>query len=105
MLPNRIQAAQWFIKQLFENYKCKGYSEPDKQCLESLHNVGHVKLNQILATSEESHSNNLSMDHFASLTDHKAMCRILEEFFKGIDNILPPPTIIQVSNCIMYSQS
>lgn len=84
------------MKQLFEDYKCEDYSEPDKQQLESLHNIGHVKLSQILATSEESHSNNLSMDHFSSLEDHKSMCKILEGCFKGIDNILPPSTIVRV---------
>lgn len=105
VLSNRIQATQYLIKQFFDDYKCEGYSGPDKEHLESLHSDGRVKLTQILGAGEELHSSNLSMDHFSSLKDHETMCTILGRFFKGIDDILPPPTIIQVYYVFLYSKS
>lgn len=96
MATNRVQAAQYLMKQLFDDYECDSYSVPDKQQLESMHNDGRIKLNQILASSNELRLSNLSVERLSSQKNHKAMCRILEGFFKGIDDVLPPPTIIQV---------
>lgn len=94
---NRVQAAQCLVKQLFDDYKCEeSCSAPDKQHLESIHDDSRSKLSQILASSEELRLSNLLEEQQSSQKTHQAMCKILEEFFKGIDDVLPAPTIIQV---------
>ena len=90
---DRIQTARHLIKQLFDEYVCESCSAIDKQHLETMHDEGRIKLNQILATNDNLR---LSMEQLSSQEYHKKMCEILEAFFKGIDDKLPQPTIIQV---------
>ena len=94
---DKVEAARCLMKQFFDDYDDESCSTADKQQLKNEHNKEHVKLSQLLDTSEVSR---LSVEHFSSEQHHKSMCSILENFFKGIDDTLPPPTIIQVYNVI-----
>lgn len=98
MASNRVQAAHCLMKQLFDDCDYESCSVADKQHLEKVHNDGCAKLSQILASSNKLCLNNLSAEHPPTQEHHKAMCKILEGFFKGIDDVLPAPTIIQVHN-------
>ena len=93
--PDKIQVARCLMKQLFDDYDCESCSATDKKHMESIHEVGRAELNQILASSSL-HLSNLLADQLSSQEYHNAMCKILEGFFKGIDDVLPPPTIIKV---------
>lgn len=85
------------MKQLFDDDDGSEHCDvPDKQCLRNIHNDGCSKLNQILYSSDELCLSNLS-EQLSSCEYHKAMCKILEGFFKGINNLLPPPKIIKVT--------
>lgn len=81
------------MKQLFDDYNCECCRVTNNEHLESIHNEGCTKLNEILA---DSNTLCLSTEQLSSQETHDAMCKILEGFFKGIDDVLPPPTIIQV---------
>ena len=96
MSTDRVQVAQCLMTQLFDDYNCESCNVADNQHLENVHNEGRVKLSQILATNDKLRLINLSVEQLSSQEYHKAMCEILEGFFKGIDDALPPPTIIQV---------
>ena len=85
------------MKQFFEDYDDDSFNTADKQQLKNEHIKGRVKLSQLLDTNERI---GLSIEHLSSQQFHKFMCSILESFFKGIDDILPPPTIIQVYNVV-----
>ena len=82
--------------QLFDDCDCKSCSLDDKQHLENMHDEGYTKLIQILDTNQ-------SVEQLSSQMYHKAMCDILEGFFREVDYVLPPPppTIIQVYNVII----
>lgn len=101
MSTDRVQVAQCLMTQLFDDYDCESCNVADKQHLENVHDEGRVKLNQILATNDKLRLTNLSAEQLSSQMYHNAMCKILEGFFKGIDDALPPPTIIQVCNVII----
>ena len=101
MSIDRVQVAQCLITQLFDDYDCESCDMANKQQLENMHDKGRVKLNQILATNDKLCLTNLSVGHLSSQEYHKAMYEILEGFFKGIDDALPPPTIIQVYNVVV----
>jgi len=98
MASDRVQAAQCLIKQLFDDCDYQSCSMADKQHLERVHNGGRTKLDQILASDDELCLSNLPVEHLSTQEHHKAMCKILEGIFKGIDDVLPVPTIIQVYN-------
>ena len=101
MSPDRVQVAQCLMTQLFDDYDCESCSMADKQHLEKMHDEGRIKLNQILATNDKLRLTKLSADQLSSQKYHKTMCGILEGFFKGIDDALPPPTIIQVYDVVV----
>ena len=101
MSTDRVQVAQCLMTQLFDDCDCESCSVDDKQHLENMHDEGRIKLNQILATNDKLRLTNLSVEQLSSQKYHKAMCEILEGFFKGVDDVLPPPTIIQVYNVII----
>lgn len=105
MSTDRVQAAWCLVKQFFDNYNHKPCSAANKQLLEGMHDRGRAKLNQILASSNELRLSNLSVEHLSPLEYHKRMCKTLECYFKGIDDMLPPPTIIQVYYQLSYSKS
>ena len=87
--------------QLFDDCGCKSCSLDDKQHLENMHDEGYTKLIQILDTNQKLCLTNLSVEQLSSQMYHKAMCEILEGFFREVDYMLPPPTIIQVYNVII----
>ena len=101
MSPDRVQVAQCLMTQLFDDYDYESCSMADKQHLEKMHDEGRIKLNQILATNDKLRLTKLSAEQLSSQKYHKTMCEILEGFFKGIDDVLPPPTIIQVYNVVV----
>ena len=80
------------MMQLFDDCGCKSCSLDDKQHLENMHDEGYNKLIQILDTNQKLCLTNLSVEQLSSQMYHKAMCEILEGFFREVDYMLPDPS-------------
>jgi len=95
-VSDRIQAAHCLVRRLFDKYSCGSGDPSDKMVLENAHKLKSTKLKKILSSG-----NKLSLVQPSTGEHYKKMCGTLKEFFEGIDNKLPLPTIVQVCECIL----
>ena len=102
-VSDKTQAAHCLIRQLFDKYSCRSGDHSDKMVLENAHKVGSTELTKILSIRDQLSLASLSVQPLTR-EHYKKICETLKEFFIGIDNELPLPTIFQV--CVQaYSTS
>lgn len=99
-LNDRMQAAHYLIRQLFDSYSYESGDRKDKMVLHKAHKLGSAELKKVLSNGKKLSLVRLSAQPLTRELYNK-MCEILQEFLGGIDRKLPLPTVVQVNVCIL----